>query len=163
VSVNIKLTKELEFSIQQYEQLSLANKELRLLKSPQSLKQDTVKYARFVEQRCEEMPEVKVYFADRLKNNKLSEIVATKKDTALLICLQVICDIIVHNAPSSDNCRSPKQKVVTENEMLLQRISQHNFRMARINKEIAKSPLFSEAVQGRDSEDRSADSSLIDE
>ena len=109
------------------------------------------------------MPEVKVYFDDRLDKRSLIDLVHNQKELALVVCLQVISDIIVHNLPSQiPKCKSPNTSILQENESLLHSISEHNIRMARLNKEISKNSIYPEILRRQDSISKSQTPSLID-
>jgi len=136
VNVNIKLTKELENTIEKYEKLSVTDKKLKL-SSPKSHYKEISKYAGFISQKCKVLPEIRVYFQDRLEGKDLIDLVDQHKEKSLLITLQVISDIIVHNIPEPRASYQPKT-IIQENEHLMHSISEHNLRMARLNREIAK-------------------------
>jgi hypothetical protein len=141
VNVNIKLTKELENTIEKYEKLSVFLKKHRLAspKVQTSYSKDLVKYGTFISQKSRTIPEVKLFLQDRLEEKDLVELIEIQRDKALLITLQVICDIIVHNL--SEPKTSPSRGLVRENENLMNSISEHNLRMAKLNREIAKNSL----------------------
>ncbi|OMJ67494.1 hypothetical protein SteCoe_35333 [Stentor coeruleus] len=180
VNVNIKLTKELEATIEKYEKLSL-----RLQGSPKSVgvgdnrNRDIVKYACFIMQKCRSMPEVRVYFDDRLQKGDLTEMVSSQKDLALLVSLQVISDIIVHsisgmnglnglngvnsvNSVNGVNVKSPNKGIIQENESLLHSISEHNMRMARLNKEIARNSNMPEVLQRKEPNSKNSTPLMVD-
>lgn len=123
-----------------------------------------MKYACFIMQKCRTMPEVRVYFDDRLQKGDLAEMVSSQKDLALLVSLQVISDIIVHSMSSvnSVNIKSPNKGIIQENESLLHSISEHNMRMARLNKEIARNSNMPEVLQRREPNSKNSTPLMVD-
>ena len=140
--MNIKLTNELETTIEKYERLLGFCNQLGVQNYQKSGKnlncfKEIMKYASFVSQKIKKIPALKVYFDDRLPGNELLEIFKNGSDSCLLVCLQVISDIIVHHI-SHDEVQISTQTVIQENENLLKSISDHNLRMQKLNKKIFK-------------------------
>lgn len=139
MNVNIKLTKELENTIEKYEKLTVLNKKHKLSSPKSNNNKEILKYATFISQKCKVLPELRVYFQDRLDNKDLVDLADKQKEKALLISLQVISDIIVHNIPETKSYQP--RSIIQENEQLMHSISEHNLRMARLNREIAKNAI----------------------
>ena len=117
-----------------------------------SYKKEIIKYGTFITQKSKTVPELKVLFADRLEEKDLIELIEIQRDKALLITLQVICDIIVHNLPESKP--APYRGLISENENLMNSISEHNLKMAKLNREIAKNSL-SESLKRKETSSKS--------
>ena len=109
MNINIKLTKELENSINKFEKLSLLYIRLQLSspklhQSPSKL--DLIKYGTFITQKSKTLPDLQSLLADRLQSNNFLSLIQTHRDQALLISLQIICDIIVCNLAQTNSVQS---------------------------------------------------------
>lgn len=112
---------------------------------------DLTKYAYFIAHKYPTVPELRAYLKDRLQDRDFSILVTEHKEKALLLCLQVLSDIIVHSLhPQNLEAKSPNKTVIRENEALMRSISQHNLKMERLNKEITQGSGLHEHYRSKD-------------
>ena len=100
---------------------------------------------------------------DRLHEQDFSVVVIEHKENALLLCLQVLSDIIVHRLhPHTLEVKSPNNTIIRENESLIRSISQHNLKIERINKEIINGFEINEEYRDTKSSYKGTSSVIID-
>lgn len=103
-----------------------------------AMQKDLSKYAYFIMNKSENTSVLKSFLKDRLKDKNLVSLVERDREKALLLSLQVISDVIAHGSSTQRIPVSPNKNVIKENEELMRSISEHNLRMARLNKEISQ-------------------------
>jgi hypothetical protein len=107
----------------------------------EKIRKEVMKYAMFVDLKHRENKDVKSSFEDRLNGRNITETVKKMKEEGLLVCLQIISDIIVLSSVP-ERKKEKSQTIGGNNEILLKSISEHQLRMDKLNKDIAEKSCF---------------------
>mmetsp|Transcript_21734 Transcript_21734/g.21490 ORF Transcript_21734/g.21490 Transcript_21734/m.21490 type:complete len:292 (+) Transcript_21734:42-917(+) len=145
--INLKLKNELNEAITECQKIS------KTIDRDEKKLPDILKYTHFLMKSLKENNEFRVLFEDRITpTNYLSFIMEEKYDTALLISLQILSDVIVHLMPlesllneyqSEDKTYEIKNEDVSmtitseDSSLIFHQIDAQSQRMVKLNQEIA--------------------------